>query len=76
MTLTQHNNGPTFYPLELKLEPKGFVVWIDGLDFNLIKNASGLKESRRDPVGNAGGGSRPPQTPPFASAFGDTDVVI
>ena len=29
-----------------------------------------------DSVGNAGGGSRPPQTPPFASAFGDTDGVI
>ena len=33
-------------------------------------------ESRRDPFGNAGGGSQPPQTPPFASAFGDTDGVI
>ena len=33
-------------------------------------------ESRRDPVGNAGGGSRPPQTPPFASAFGDTDGQV
>jgi hypothetical protein len=30
-------------------------------------------ESPGDPVGNAGGGSRPPQIRHFASAFGDTD---
>ena len=28
---TQHENEPSKHPLELKLEPKGFVVEIDGL---------------------------------------------